>query len=159
MNEAHNIISTVQNAYKRVVANLARLTGKTTETFHSHAREPKTHNPMSSGNVSPLTHWMLYCRQYEASEKGAGRMMNNRAHAELEMEFAESDAAGCQKKYHAGILKESFDVLHCFNEYEFEKEDLPTLALAEEEAAQLRDEASDLVSHIRSIRRNKNEEK
>ena len=160
MAEAHEILEAVQDTYKRVVSRLASLTGKTTEWYSSHAREPRKLNPLQSGNVSPVTHYMQFARQYEAAEKGAGRMLNNRVHAELDMEFAEVGEIDCsQKKFHAGILRESFDVLHCLNEYDFESEDLSVLKQAEEEAAQLRDEASDLVSHIRAIKKFREENK
>jgi hypothetical protein len=152
--EAHEIIRQVQDTFKKVSENMAKLTGKVPELYRSHGREPKTHNPSASGNVSPVTHYLQYVRQYEASERGAGRMLSNRVHAELEMEFSENTLPDCsEKEFHAGVLKESFDVLDCLNKYDFAGASKAELDKIEEEAAQLRDQASDLVSHIRAIKK------
>ena len=154
MLQAHEIVGQVQEAFKKVAGNLANLTGKTSEWFNSHGREPKTQNPLQTGNVSPVTHFIQYVRQYQAAEPGAGKMLNNRVHAELEMEFGGADCADLsQKDLHAGVLKESFDVLRCLNEFDFENLSVTELAAMEEEGAQLRDKASEYVSHIRAIRK------
>lgn len=154
MAEAHEIIHSVLEAFKGLPGKLARITDKTAELFSSHGREPKTKNPMQTGNVSPVTHYFLYCRQYEAAEKGAGAMLNHRVHAELEMEFiGEVDADCSQKELNAGVLKESFDVLDCLNKHDFQNLNDAQLAACEEEGAQLRDKASEYVSHVRTLRR------
>lgn len=152
--EAHEIIKQVQESFRSVVGQLARLTGKTAEWFHSHGREPRSQNPLQSGNASPVTHYLQYVRQYEASERGAGKMLNRRIYEELEMEFSgDGEIQRCQKELHAGVLKESFDVLRDLNEQDFLNCSTHQLAAMEEEGAQLRDKASDYVSHLRAIRR------
>jgi len=69
------------------------------------------------------------------------------------MEFSETDCKETQTELHAGVLKESFDVLKCLGESSFEHLTLPELIAIEEEGAQLRDKTSDFVSHIRAIRK------
>ena len=151
--EAYEIVHQVLETFKGLALKLERITAKKAELFRSHGREPKTHNPLQSGNVSPVTHYLLYARQYEAADKGAGKMLNRRVYAELEMEFSEADCTDSQSELHAGVLKESFDVLKCLGESNFEHLTLPELLAIEEEGAQLRDKASDFVSHIRAIRK------
>ncbi len=158
--EAHDIVKQVLEAFSGVAGKLSKITGKVEEWYRSHGREPKTHNPSQSGNVSPVTHYLQYVRQYQAAERGAGRMLNRRVYEELEMEMAENDCKKLtQKDLHAGVLKESFDVLSCLNECDFEQLSLVELAAMEEEGAQLRDAASSYVSHIRAIRRIKESER
>jgi hypothetical protein len=154
MAEAHEIVHQVLDAFKGLAVRLERITGKTSEWFSSHGREPKTRNPLQTGNPSPVTHYMQYVRQFEAGEKGAGQMLNHRVHAELDMEFADARCTEiAQKEWHNGVLKESFDVLKNLNECNFADADLSQLKQMEEEGAELRDVASDYVSHIRAIRR------
>ncbi len=152
--EAYQIVHQVLEAFKGLAVKLERITTKKAELFRSHGREPKTSNPLQSGNVSPVTHYLTYARQYEAAEPGAGKMLNRRVYAELEMEFGEnSDLKLSQIELHAGVLKESFDVLKFLGESDFEHLTIPELAAIEEEGAQLRDKASEFVSHVRAIRR------
>jgi hypothetical protein len=91
-------------------------------------------NPLQSGNSSDVTHYMKFARRYEAAEKGAGKMLNRRVNAELEMEFSESDCTDSQSELHAGVLKESFDVLKCLGESNFEHLTLPELIASKREA-------------------------
>jgi len=151
--EAHHIIRQVLDAFKGLPVKLERITSKSAEWYRSHAREPKSQNPLQTGNLSEVAHYMKFARLYEASEKGAGKMLNRRVAAELEMEFSEKNCAESQSELHAGVLKESFDVLKCLGESNFEHLSLVELADIEEEGAQLRDKASDFVSHVRSIRK------
>lgn len=153
MAEAYQIVHQVLEAFKGLPGKLERITDKTAEWFRSHGREPKTQNPLQSGNVSPVTHYLKYVRQYEAGDKGAGKMLNRRVYAELELEFSEPTCKTSQTELHAGVLKESFDVLKCLGESDFEHLTMPELAAFEEEGAQLRDKASDFVSHVRALRR------
>ncbi|MCD9188277.1 MAG: hypothetical protein LUM44_17810 [Pyrinomonadaceae bacterium] len=154
--EAHEIVNQVQEAFKKLASQMSKLFGKTSEWYNSHGREPKTQNPIQSGNVSPVTHYMQFARQYEAAQNGAGKMLNRRVYEELEMEFtadSADSAATEQKEHHASVLKESFDVLDGLNKKEFTECSSSELTALEEEAAQLRDVASDLVSHLRAIRK------
>lgn len=84
---AHEIIKNVQERYRGIAIKLAGVTGKCEEWFHSHGREPKTRNPLQSGNLSPVDHFMTYCRQYEACETGAGQMIAESVCAVLTAEF------------------------------------------------------------------------
>ena len=68
MAEAHGNHSFSLEAFKGLPGKLARITDKTAELFHRMDANPKQ-NPMQTGNVSPVTHYFLYCRQYEAAEK------------------------------------------------------------------------------------------
>jgi hypothetical protein len=153
MAEAHQIIRQVLDTFKGLPVKLERITSKSAEWWRSHGREPKTQNPLQSGNPSEVTHYMKFARRYEAAEKGAGKMLVRRVGAELEMEFSESDCIESQSELHAGVLKESFDVLKCLGESDFKHLTNPELLAIEEEGAQLRDKASDFVSHVRAIRK------
>lgn len=152
MAEAYEIVNQVQRRFKNIAEKVAKLIGKHPETISSHGREPKTINPLSSGNASPATHFMQYARQYEAGEKGAGLMLSRRVAEELELEFTETCGALAQNELHTGVLKESFDVLKLLNDCNFQDLSLPQLAAIEEEGAQLRDIASDFVAHVRAVR-------
>lgn len=149
--EAHLIIHQVQEAFRGLAVKLSRITDKSDEWFASHGREPKTRNPTQSGNVSPVTHYLKYARQFEAAQPGAGKMLNHRVHSELEMEFTESASKVSQKLLHAGLLKESFEVFTCFAERDFENSSLVELSEIEKECAELRDAAHDAIVRIRSI--------
>lgn len=123
---AYKIIHEVIEAFSGLPQRLSDITGKTWQLYYSHGAEPKTKNPLSSGNLSPVDHYMLYCRQYEAAIRGAGQMLNHRVHAEL-------------------------DVLKCFSAAEFENLSIPELAKIEKECAEMRDAASDAVAHLRAL--------
>lgn len=152
--EAHEIVKQVQETYKKLSSQMSKLFGKSEEWWNSHGREPKTQNPIQTGNVSPVTHYIQYVRQFDAADRGAGKMLNRRVFEELEMEFGEINSQNVeQKEHHASVLKESFDVLRCLNEKDFADCTARDLAEQEEEAAQLRDVASDLVAHLRAIRK------
>lgn len=152
--EAYKIIHQVQEAFKGLPHKLAAITGKAWQLYYSHASEPKTRNPLSSGNVSPVDHYILYVRQHEAAIKGAGSMLNHRVHAELEYEFLGEVEPECsQKELQQGVLEESFDVLKCLAEQDFSDASDAEMAKIEAECAELRDEASNAVSHLRALRR------
>lgn len=150
--EAHQIVHQVQEVFRGLAKKLSRITDKSDEWFASHGREPKTQNPTQSGNVSPVTHYLKYVRQYEAAQPGAGKMLNNRVHAELEMEFSSERMIDIsQKALHAGLLKESFEVFTCFTERNFSEASLLELSDIEKECAELRDKANDAIATIRAI--------
>lgn len=107
--EAHEIVAEVHDAFPNLPAKVARLKGVSAETIRSHHREPKTHNPLSSGNASPVTHYIEYIHQNESAERGAGRMLNNRVHASLNADF-DSDDGHDQSELHEAILDEGCDV-------------------------------------------------
>lgn len=153
MTEAHEIIHQVLETFRKLPKKLAGITGKSAEWFSSHGREPKTQNPLQTGNLSPLSHYIQFVRQYEAAEKGAGKMLNRRVFGEIEAEFCEMSETQSQADLHAGVLKESFDVLKILGESDFAHLSLAQLAAIEEEGRQLQDAASDFVSHVRAVRR------
>ena len=81
-------------------------------------------------------------------------MLNHRVHAELEFEFlGEIKPDSLQNELHCGLLKESFDALKSTSEKDFEDLSDSELAAIESECAELRDEASNAVSHLRALRR------
>ena len=150
--EAHELVHKVLETFSGLAIKLERITDKSAEWFRSHGREPKTRNPLQSGNVSPVTHYLQYLRQFEAAQDGAGKMLNRRVFYALEAEFCGEDADCSQNSLHAGVLKESFDVLKLLNESDFAELSAPQLAAIEEEGAQLRDAAADFISHVRALR-------
>lgn len=152
MAEAYEIIHQVHDAYKGLADRLARLKGKSAELFRSHGREPKTLNPLASGNVSPVHHYIQYVREHEAALAGAGEMLNARVFSSLQAEFAE-DSGECQTELHAGVLKESFDVLNQLINCDFTDCQNSRLSAIETDADELVEIAMRLKARCRVIKR------
>lgn len=111
MNNAFEIIRTVFDAFKSLPVKLAAMNGKSEEWYRSHARESKTLNPASSGNVSPVDHYMQYCRKFDGGIRGAGRALSSRVYAALEDEFAENDRLDIDHvEMEVGVIDETADV-------------------------------------------------
>ncbi len=109
--DAHQIVHDVQEAFRGLAAKLSAITDKTASWYQSHGRTPKTEDALANGNVSPVTHYMRYARQYEAAEPGSGRMLSNRVFAALDMEFAEKDLRDVtQSHLHVDVIDEVGDV-------------------------------------------------
>lgn len=107
--EPHQIIGQVHEAFPSLTTKVARIAGVSAETIRSHHREPKSRNPNSSGNTSPVTHYIEYVHRNEAAERGAGRMMANRVHASLISEMDEDDGLS-QAEHFDAIADENCDV-------------------------------------------------
>lgn len=154
MKEAHEIVKSVQSAYRKVVKGMARITGKSEEWFYSHGREPKTQNPLQSGNNSAVTDFMLYARQYEAADQGAGRCLNNRVHAALDAEFSEQDLFHVeQSDLHVGVIDETSDVQKWLARFEIESATRKELVDFEDECEQAIEAIQTAQSHARAARR------
>lgn len=151
MIKAYEIIENVLHAFRGLPVRLEAITEKSAEWFRSHGREPKNRNPLASGNRSPLDHYLKFIRLYEAAQTGAGKMLNNRVHAELQAEFNETDKI-CQIALHTAVLKESFDVLKALNEADFADRSTSELAAIENEVMELRDAADNVFAHVRKIK-------
>ena len=137
MKEAHEIVKSVQTAYKKVVTGMARITAKSEEWFYSHGREPKTQNPLQSGNKSPVTDYMTYCRQYDAAERGAGRCLSNRVHSTLDAEFSEGDLIHTdQCTLHVDVIEETSDVEKWLAQFQIDEATRKDLKAFEDECEQ-----------------------
>lgn len=111
MIQAWQLVATVQEKFRGLPARIAAMNGKTAEWYSSHSREPKTQNPMASGNVSEVEHYMRYCRKYEGAIRGAGRYLNSLIHSELEAEFADRIATETnQAEMECEVIDEVTDV-------------------------------------------------
>lgn len=109
--ESHQIIRTVFDAFRGLPAKLAAISDKSESWYQSHGRTPKTEDPTANGNVSAVTHYMRYARQFEVVEPGSGRMLNNRVHAALDQEFSTRDLHEVsQGDLHVGVIDETCDV-------------------------------------------------
>jgi hypothetical protein len=157
--EAYQIIHQILVHFRGLPEKLQRITEKSDEWFSSHGREPKTRNPLQSGNVSPLTHYLKFVRLYEAADKGAGKMLNRRVYAELESEFTENIVNTSQKELQKQFLKEAFEFLKCLAEKEFEHASSGELAEIEQECMEVREVASDAIAHLRAIKRTRESER
>jgi len=151
MSEAYEIIHAVLTKYDGLADALSRLTGKVAELFRSHGREPKSRDPFAAGNVSPVTHYVQYCRQYEAAKIGAGQMLNQRVYASLTVEFTEHCECP-QKELHTEFLKESYDVLKQFAAGDFSECTKTQLLEIETDCDQLAEIAIAVKSHARALR-------
>lgn len=89
--ESHQIVRELIDKFPNWARRMANLADKSEELYRSHGRMPKTIDPLASGNKSPVTHYIQYCRQSEAATPGAGSCLNNRVHGLLTSEFAEAD--------------------------------------------------------------------
>jgi hypothetical protein len=157
--EAHQIVHQILEAFKGLPVKLQRLTEKSDEWFRSHGREPKSRNPLQSGNVSAVTHYLKFVRLYEAADKGAGKMLNRRVYEELENEFTEGILNTSQKEIQKHFLKEAFEFLKCLAEKDFEHATSGELAEIEQECMEVREVANDAIAHLRAIKRIRESEK
>lgn len=151
--QAHQIIKDVHEAFPKAVRNLAKITGKSEELFHSHGREPKTMNPLQSGNKSPVTHFIEYCYQHEAAEPASGLMLINRVHESLTAEFTECDLT--QNELHENLVDEQADVMRWLINFEFADATPNQLIAFERECSELIEKAADAMAKARSTRRTK----
>jgi hypothetical protein len=136
MSEPYEIVHDVHDTYKGICEKLSRITGKCVEIYRSHGREPKTHNPLASGNVSAVTHYYTYVRLHEAAEPGAGVMLNNRVHADLDAEFAAISPTVPQKDIHVPIINEVCDVEKWLASFDIEQATRPQLVAFEDECSE-----------------------
>jgi hypothetical protein len=107
--DSHLIVGQIHDAFPKLPEKLARIKGVTPETIRSHHREPKSRNPMASGNASPVTHYIEYVYQNEAAERGSGRMLANRVHSSLIAEMDEDDGLS-QADHFDAISDQNCDV-------------------------------------------------
>jgi hypothetical protein len=150
--DAHLIVKQVHDAYPKVPEKMAMLLGKTAETFRSHHREPKSRNPLQTGNTSPVTHYIEYVHRNEAAVPGAGRMMNNRVYASLNSEFDEDDGIS-QEDLHENLLDEACDVNKWLAKFDLEHATPNQLIVFERECDEAVDAINAAKSKARSLRR------
>lgn len=117
--EAHEIIGQVHDAFPKLPSKVARLKGVSDELIRSHHREPKSRNPLASGNTSATTHFIQQCHEYEAAERSAGRMLANRVHASLTAEFDDGDHLD-QEDITDNVLDEGCDVNKWLSRFKME---------------------------------------
>lgn len=151
--EPHEIVNQVLTAFKGIPDKLSRFTGKTAELFRSHGREPKSRNPASSGNTSPVTNYMEYIHQYEAAERGAGKMLNNRVHASLDAEFSADDMLTPQSDLHIQVEDETCDVRKWLTKFRISDASEKNLAAFELECDEAIDALNDAKAKARATRR------
>lgn len=109
--EPYAIVRTVFDAFKGLPRKLADISSNSEAWYASHGRAPKTEDPIASGNASPVTHYVRYCRKFEAVEPGAGLMLNNRVFAALDEEFTHRDLGNLnQGDLHVEVIDETCDV-------------------------------------------------
>jgi hypothetical protein len=160
MKRPYEIIAEVFDAYRGLPVKLSRMNGKSEQWYRSHGYEPRTDNPTSNGNKSEVEGFVAQCEQYEAAMPGAGRMLIDRIHAEVNLRFTEAELTDItQKELNGELLKESFDVLDCFNKYDFKSVTTGELASFEDEVSQLRDKADEVFARLRSIKIQKQSER
>jgi len=107
----YELVGPVLARYRGLAVKLSELTTKAKQWWSSHGAEPKSQNPLSSGNKSAVDHYLRFARLYEAGAKGAGRMLNRRVYDALEAEFSEQDyREDEQPRIEVSVLKETCDV-------------------------------------------------
>lgn len=155
--EAHEIVGQVHDAFPNVAIKVARLKSVSAEIIRSHHREPKTHNPLSSGNTSPVTHFIEYCHLYEAAKPGAGRLLSDRVHSSLTAEFSEGETME-QRDIETSLLTEHCDVQAWLASNELDQASPRKLSAFETECAELIEQLTMARAKARSIRRQKDAE-
>jgi hypothetical protein len=147
------IIQQIQEKFPKICYKLAGITGKTYEWFSSHGREAKTHNPLASGNLSPVDHILTYARQYEAADRGAGLMLIHRIAAELQLEFEGCQNAKETKEILNSLLREFSDVAQELNNCDTSKWHKSDYAYAETQCDELSEIALTCKSKFRVLRK------
>ena len=118
----YQIVHSIFEQFKSLPKKLADMNGKSEEWYRSHGRESKTINPASSGNVSPVDHFMQYCRKFEGGIRGAGKALNSRVYAALEDEFAENERLDIDHvEMEIGVIDETTDVQKWLARFDIKK--------------------------------------
>jgi hypothetical protein len=146
MLQPFQIVHQVHDAFRGLAGKLSRITGKSEVWWRSHGYEPRTANPLANGNKSDVDEYVAYCELLEAAERGAGRLLNNRIYAELEMRFAENDSLTSQDALHVDILEENCDVNKWLASKDFSTATTADLAAFENEC----DEAIEAITAAKS---------
>jgi len=135
----------------RIAEKLAGITGKSAEFFRSHGREPRSSNPLQSGNVSPVTHFMRYVRQFAACDPEAGRLLLELVASTLSAEMGPQPSV-TQRDSHAALIREFADVSGQLAVAELD--DLSTVDLKkfEVDVAEVRDALEQVAGHVRAVR-------
>ncbi len=121
MINAWELVAAVQDRFRGLPTKMAAMNGKTKEWYSSHSREPKTQNPLSSGNVSEVEHFMRYARKCEGGIRGAGKYLVSLVHGELQAEFAGTDLTDvCQIELELEVAEEVSDVTKWFIRYDID---------------------------------------
>lgn len=143
--EAYEIVHSVYDAFKKLPEKLSQISTKSKEWYLSHGRQPKTENPTASGNASAVTHYIRYCKKFEAVEPGAGMMLSNRVHAELEAQFRHTSLRP-QSDLHCDFIDESKDVMRWLASIDLNTASLSDLREVEREC----NEAAESAMRIRA---------
>ena len=142
MKQGFEIVHQVHDAFRGLAGKLHRITGKSETWWRSHGYEPRTVNPLSNGNNSDVADYIAYCELLQAAEPGAGRMLSNRIHGELEMRFSEADFLD---KDHGSLVEEVFDE-NCDVEKWLASKNFATATVAE--LSMFEDECDEAVERI-----------
>ena len=148
---AFQIVHSVHERFRGLPSKLSAMTGKSQQWFGSHGLEPKSVNPLSSGSISEVEHFMRYCRLFEGAVRGAGRYLIDRVHHELTLEFADDDADASQGEIHAEMTSEVCDVSVWLSRFDMDTASLPQLRAFETEC----DEALDAIERAKAAARAK----
>ncbi len=150
--QAHEIVKQIHDAFPGLPQKLEMITGKSAEWWNSHHREPKSRNPLQTGNVSPVTHYIEYVHQNEAAKPGSGHMMNNRVHAALNADFIADDLV-TETELQIDTINEVADVHRWFAEFDFDDATPNQLATFERDCGDVIDAMHANIAKARAVRR------
>lgn len=151
--EPHEIIHQLQQEFPKLPKRLSQITSKCAETYRSHGREPKSRNPLQSGNCSPVTHYMEYVHQNEAAAPGAGKMLSDKVHRSLCAEFSDCDLT--ETDIHLSLIDEHSDCMRWLVNFNLEDATPNQLIAFERECAELQKVTADAMAKARATRRRK----
>lgn len=149
--QPHELVKEVHEAYPKLPHKAAIITGKSDEIFRSHHREPRTRNPLQSGNVSPVTAFVEYVHLYEAAAPGAGMMLVNRCHSSLIAEFTDCDIN--EDVLHEELIDEGGDVQKWLVRCDIDTATARELTLFEFEVQENIDKLQELLAKARARKR------
>lgn len=154
MFKPYRIVHDVHEQFRGLPDKLSGITGKSSDWHRSHGYEPKTENPLAYGNVSDAAKFVMMCRRYESAAEGAGRLLSDRIHRALTIEFADGDLGAVdQCDLEVDVINQSCDVQTWLARFDIDDADRASLITFEDECDQAIDAVMRAKARARARRR------
>lgn len=136
--KGYELVKPVLEAFRGLPRRLEELFGKSEQLHRSYGYAPRSLDPLSNGNVSPVDHFLRMCDQYEAAAPGAGKMLGSLISMELRHRY--EDAAPTRDEFElvAKLHKEASEAIQALMKQR-ELMSRHELAAGVEELRELRD--------------------
>lgn len=154
--KGYTLVKKVLEKYHALPGKLSNLFGKTDTWWRSHGYELTRDNPLSNGNLSPVDHVLKMVDQYDAAERGAGKMLAEGLAEELRARFAEATETLDDRAIRRHLNKEFYEAMDELEKSDLvEKSDLE-LAAADGELAQIETQIGYARAHVRAEQKKRN---